>query len=332
MDQPRELVSRLADHVTAMANIVTYEDAAAASAQSLIDFLPVDTVAQVRLQTDGAIIVGETRGPLSEVLAALPFERLFEMPHLPVPGAVWQRHVSENSPLGTFERTLADAGAQTVIVSGLNGNGRLRGLLVLTSRERVSLSAEDQRVLELLGSLTVSVLRSTMLVASLRRHAVTDPLTGLWHRGAFNEAMIVHRESDRHALILVDIDHFKQCNDTKGHVEGDRVLQVVANAMSSVLRTTDSVFRIGGDEFAAIVEVPDAAAALDMGERMHSAVADSDAGITISVGVALGDPGENEIALRDRADAVLYRVKAEGRDGVAIDRRDPGASTFHVAA
>ncbi len=179
MDQPRELVSRLADHVTAMASIVTYEDAAAASAQSLIDFLPVDTVAQIRLQTDGAIVVGETRGPLSEVLAGLPFERLFEMPHLPVPGAVWQRHVSENSPAGTFERTLADAGAQTVIVSGLNGNGRLRGLLVLTSRERVALTAEDQRVLELLGSLTVSVLRSTLLVASLRRNAVTDPLTGL---------------------------------------------------------------------------------------------------------------------------------------------------------
>ena len=328
---PQELVAALADHATRMANVVTYDEAAQTAAQAMIDFLPMDSVVQVRLTTRGAILVGAHRGPLGDGLTRLPFSEIVPMEHLTTPGAVWQSDVDPDSD-DPLQRALAAAGAKSVAIAGFNGLGRLRGLIVLASQREVRLSEDEIKTLELLSSLAVSVLRATMLVPSLRRHAATDPLTGLWHRGAFSEAMIGRRDSDRHALILVDIDHFKRCNDTRGHVESDRVLQSVAAAMSSVLRNTDSVFRLGGDEFAALVEVDNATAALEMGERMHAAVAASDAGVTVSVGVALGSCGEGEAELRARADGALYRVKHGGRDGVAIDRRVAGSDALGAAA
>ncbi len=329
---PQELVAALAEHATNMANVVTYDEAAATAAAAFIEFLPMESVVQVRLSRDGGVFVGAHDGPQGEALAALPFDRLIDMDHLPVPGALWQRPVSTQDAEGSIERLLADTGARSAAIVGFNGLGRLRGLIVLTSTQPVMLDEDDRRMLELLSSLAVSVLRATMLVPSLRRRAAIDPLTGLWHRGAFAEAMTGLRNSDRHALLVVDIDRFKRCNDTLGHVEGDRVLKGVAEAMTGVLRDSDSVFRIGGDEFAALVEVSDATGALEMGKRMHAAVAAADLDVTVSVGIAMGARGETEEALHARADAALYRVKNGGRDGVAVDCREPSSGLLGAAA
>jgi diguanylate cyclase (GGDEF)-like protein len=205
-------------------------------------------------------------------------------------------------------------------------------VIVLACTETVTLDEQDTFVLELLASQAVSVLRATMLVPSLRRHAATDPLTGLGHHGAFSEALAGRSTDGGHALILVDVDHFKQCNDRHGHREGDRVLQAVARALSGVLREADTVFRIGGDEFAALVAVNGAADALELGRRMHDAVVGAEAGISVSVGIAVARPGEPDTELRDRADAALYRVKAAGRDGVAVDDTPSGPLHYDVAA
>src|SRR5262249_38110588 len=151
---PQELVAALADHATRMANVVTYDEAAETAAQAMIDFLPMDSVVQVRLTTQGAIHVGARGGPLGEPPAELPFPDLVAMEHLTTPGAVWQAQVHADSP-DPLERALAQTGAQSVAITGFNGLGRLRGLVVLASRQPVTLSAEEINTLELLTSLAV---------------------------------------------------------------------------------------------------------------------------------------------------------------------------------
>jgi diguanylate cyclase (GGDEF)-like protein len=92
----------------------------------------------------------------------------------------------------------------------------------------------------------------------------------------------------------------------------------VAAALSGALRRGDTLFRIGGDEFAALLVVADADEAIEAGARLRQAVNDADLGVTISIGVAVPVQGESDAALLARADRALYRVKDAGRDGVAI--------------
>jgi diguanylate cyclase (GGDEF)-like protein len=276
--------------------------------------------------------VGAHLGPLGSGLAQLLFERFLDLRTLRTPGARWECVSGDESPAGSLDALFAAIGARSALVAGYNGLGNLRGVVAMASRDAVAFGVHDGLIFELLTSQAVGVLRATMLVPNLRRFARLDPLTGLGHHGAFSEALSEHAGSGQHALILVDIDHFKQCNDVRGHREGDAVLKQVAAALKSVLRDTDAVFRIGGDEFAALVEVRAPADAIEMGRRMRTAVLNAGADISVSIGIATGQKGEAETTLRDRADAALYRVKAAGRDDVAIDASLPGELGYDVAA
>jgi two-component system cell cycle response regulator len=161
--------------------------------------------------------------------------------------------------------------------------------------------------------------------------AVTDSLTGLHNRryGMFQLDRLLARSGRRVAVMLLDIDHFKQVNDTHGHSVGDQVLNLVARRLRSQLRGGDLLARIGGEEF--LVALPDAdrATALECAERLRAAIGNHGftmggetppLGITLSVGLALAAPGTNETAqsLLDRADAALYGAKAHGRDQVTL--------------
>jgi two-component system cell cycle response regulator len=161
--------------------------------------------------------------------------------------------------------------------------------------------------------------------------AVTDSLTGLHNRryGMFQLDRLLARSGRRVAVMLLDIDHFKQVNDTHGHSVGDQVLNLVARRLRSQLRGGDLLARIGGEEF--LVALPDAdrATALECAERLRAAVGDHGfamggetppLGITMSVGLALAAPGSNETAqsLLNRADAALYGAKSHGRDQVTL--------------
>ena len=259
-------------------------------------------------------------------------ERFLELPNLRTPGALWEVRCGPDSPAGSLEALLGETGARSAMVAGFNGLGTLRGVIVMADADVVRFDEQDRLVFELLISQAVGVLRATLLVPNLRRFARLDPLTELGHHGAFSDALTTRAGGGRHALILIDIDHFKECNDRRGHREGDAVLRAVAGSLSGVLRGSDAVFRIGGDEFAALVEVHTEGDALEMGRRMRDAVQEADAGISVSIGIAIGHPDEGESRWRDRADAALYRVKEAGRDDVAIDASPPAAEKYDVAA
>ncbi len=158
----------------------------------------------------------------------------------------------------------------------------------------------------------------------------TDPLTGCLNRRTLEARLradwrLAKRRSTQVAIVAVDLDHFKQINDTRGHPVGDVVLQQISGIMKATARDTDSVARVGGDEF--VILLPDTGwqGALTFAERLRRHVDDFSFGspgapmtITISVGVALArgtDPITPEELLKE-ADRSLYKAKQQGRNRV----------------
>ncbi|MEO6689146.1 MAG: diguanylate cyclase [Dokdonella sp.] len=187
------------------------------------------------------------------------------------------------------------------------------------------------------GSLMEMVLLSLALASrlrDLRRQSRTDTLTKVPNRRFFDE--VAAAEFDRAkrshgalALLVVDIDHFKQFNDLYGHARGDEVLTLVADHLCRGVRRGDSVCRYGGEEFAVILPDTDGAQAAEVAEALRSTVeanASSDAGITVSVGVASTRDGEfdNVDDMFRAADSALYRAKDSGRNRVDRFSATPG--------
>ena len=201
------------------------------------------------------------------------------------------------------------------------------GALVLASDEPAVIGTDDVELLEQLANHGAACLRTAELMGSLRERAETDPLTGLGHHATFHEALAGSHRRPTTAVVVCDIDGFKLLNDTYGHGHGDRVLCGLADAMSGALRRGDRLFRVGGDEFAALLAVDSSEQALGAAMRLREAVLEARLGVTISVGVAVPQAGETDVALLARADRALYSVKAAGRDGVALANDEPLPST-----
>lgn len=159
----------------------------------------------------------------------------------------------------------------------------------------------------------------------LQEKLVHDPLTGLLNRLTFNDCIerSVHLHGRYHqavSLLAIDIDRFKQLNDTHGHAAGDRVLSETGTLLRHVLRDEDQIFRMGGEEFTVILRCASIDAAVETAERVRQAVASTqfeDIGqITVSIGVAEYIGGERHAAWAKRADDSLYEAKREGRNRV----------------
>lgn len=154
----------------------------------------------------------------------------------------------------------------------------------------------------------------------MRHAAITDSLTGLPNRHHFHERYnqsLAAAAADRAplAVILIDVDHFKEINDTHGHPAGDDKLRDVAAGLKSAMRGDDMVARYGGDEFIAIAHGATRHEAVRLAERLRDAAAEC--GATISIGVAVcPEDGETEAGLIEAADAALYRAKEAGRNCV----------------
>ena len=156
----------------------------------------------------------------------------------------------------------------------------------------------------------------------LRKLSQTDPLTGLYNRATLIKRLgrVLRRgTAAHHALIILDIDHFKSLNDTCGHQFGDRVLIEVAGALRDCLRSNDFSGRLGGDEFMIFMRgLSDTAIIRDrlnvLRERLcHLGL--TEAPLTVSIGVALfPSHGRSFQELYDKADSALYQAKRQGRD------------------
>jgi diguanylate cyclase (GGDEF)-like protein len=169
-------------------------------------------------------------------------------------------------------------------------------------------------------------LHRTLLHPQLMRAAHTDPKTGLltattWREQA-ERAWRAGPAGRYPAVVVLDIDRFKQLNDTLGHLAGDQALAIVAEALMKFCRPADKVCRFGGDEFAALlVDAGDAAGRV--GERLRQAISDAAdrAGIDVTVSVGVARPAGARVTFHDAlsaADRALYVAKAAGRDRVVV--------------
>lgn len=166
--------------------------------------------------------------------------------------------------------------------------------------------------------------------ARMARLASTDCLTGLPNRHAFLERaeqarLSAQRQRQPLALMMIDIDHFKQINDRWGHASGDDALVVFARTARDVMREHETIGRLGGEEFAMILPATDIDAAVQAAQRLRQAVRAATVitsgpsyTMTVSIGVVVLDPNEDLSAALARADHALYAAKREGRDRVEV--------------
>jgi diguanylate cyclase (GGDEF)-like protein len=166
---------------------------------------------------------------------------------------------------------------------------------------------------------------------ALHHEATHDRLTGLWNRGRIldllgGELTRARREHRPLSVVIADIDHFKDINDTYGHQVGDEVLRQVGQRMFSVCGDRDCVGRYGGEEFLFVIPGCDAAKVLEFGERLRDAIAREplhvgrlEIPMTISIGAAASERADDPSgALINSADEALYRAKGAGRNRVAL--------------
>jgi diguanylate cyclase (GGDEF)-like protein len=163
---------------------------------------------------------------------------------------------------------------------------------------------------------------------TLEHAALTDGLTGMQNRRYFDDALKEYLEEFRRiekpvGLMILDLDHFKQVNDTHGHDVGDEVLKAVAGCLKGMTRYHDVVARLGGEEFAVVTPNMDAELLSKFAERIRKAIANMSVlsgnvrlKITTSVGLAVWDRKETAEDFYRRADRQLYEAKRQGRNRV----------------
>jgi diguanylate cyclase (GGDEF)-like protein/PAS domain S-box-containing protein len=163
----------------------------------------------------------------------------------------------------------------------------------------------------------------------LYRRATRDALTGVFNRGHYAEMAAqeidrARRFSEPLSVIMMDIDHFKNINDTHGHDTGDRAIIALASTTASYIRKIDFVGRIGGEEFAVLLPRSNKEPSVEVANRLRVHIAEQrvstdsgDIGFTVSMGVAALRPTTRSLQeLMRNADAALYRAKREGRNRV----------------
>jgi diguanylate cyclase (GGDEF)-like protein len=162
-------------------------------------------------------------------------------------------------------------------------------------------------------------------LAQLRELAITDNLTQLYNSRHFyaqmeNEINRYNRYQRPLSLLLIDVDHFKDYNDTHGHLEGDKVLYQIAQLIQSCLRTMDSAYRYGGEEFTVILPETPCKAAMAVSERINNLVKNElfieniQQNLSVSIGVTEYKSGETTIEFMRRADQAMYVAKKSGRN------------------
>ncbi|HET9742724.1 MAG TPA: sensor domain-containing diguanylate cyclase [Terriglobales bacterium] len=223
------------------------------------------------------------------------------------------------------------AGARSVLVLPLFVQGRVLGSLQLFCRETDTFCEEDAQLLWTLAVVSENLLTREQANEGLLRFAFTDYLTGLRTRGYFEQQLDLEvKRSDRKgelfSLLMVDIDHFKQLNDSYGHQVGDTVLRQITALLVKDMREVDTVARYGGEEFVIILPDTSEPEAAAVAQRVRKNVQNADFKIegldgkerlTISIGIAVyGRDAASRQQLIEYADAALYAAKSRGRNQV----------------
>jgi diguanylate cyclase (GGDEF)-like protein len=198
------------------------------------------------------------------------------------------------------------------------------------ARERLGLAAAVVLLSFVCSSARLLVTQNRLILAreALRREASRDGLTSLWNRKAIlaileRDLLRAEREQQSVGLIMIDVDHFKAINDSRGHAAGDAVLRIIASGIAAVVRPYDSVGRCGGEEFLIVAPGCGIAETWELAERVRTHVAGcnimvggSSVQVSLSLGVATGETAADMEKWLHAADTAMYQAKRAGRNRV----------------
>jgi len=205
---------------------------------------------------------------------------------------------------------------------------------------QISLKTALMDVLTSAGLFRIPIVIEYDELKKLQFNAVTDSLTGLYNRRLFSEAFEkeinrARRYGSPLGLVILDLHRFKEVNDKHGHPRGDEVLRAAATTLKKALRTSDSAFRIGGDEFALLLPQTDAAQALALSRRVGTVFGESIAQFQMAVSVSMdhgvatfpqdGDQADQLIGV---ADERLYRLKHENHSKAPSSSQRDGYHSY----
>ena len=280
--------------------------------RNALDLVYADGAALVRRTDDHLVVAAETDPGLivSEALAE----------------GVIAQVAATGQPLiqvSATERAIRNLPVALAAVPLVN-SGRVEAVLVAIRRHSEPFVPAERDVLVALAPVAAAALQTAEQTRTAMEKSLSDPLTGVGNRRRFDSELSAALSDDRAtALCIVDLDRFKTVNDTYGHPAGDALLKGVAAVMQTAMRPGDSVYRIGGEEFALLLRHTTFVDALDVAERVRSAIAEEEFDVntvdplraTASIGVAVAADSD-ATKLTASADAALYVAKEAGRNRV----------------
>ncbi|HBY06257.1 MAG TPA: hypothetical protein DEH22_00090 [Chloroflexi bacterium] len=223
----------------------------------------------------------------------------------------------------------SDDHIRSVLAIPMRLGGKVIGMLSAQSYQAHYYTIEDQNILEMLAAYAAIAIDNAHLFSEVQRLAITDSLTGVYNRRHFfsvaqKEIMRARRYKHPISIMMLDLDYYKEINDTYGHVLGDLALKQIAEQCNQNIRKTDILARYGGDEFIILLPETDIIQCEEIAERLRKymelnpiTIDDTAFRITLSVGISGTSKKIPELNfLLKCADAALYQAKASGRNCV----------------
>ncbi len=218
--------------------------------------------------------------------------------------------------VGSVELWEGSGSPESVLYEPLTHGGQVIGVLLVGWPDRVHADPSRRTVATLIAGQAAGVIARADVLESLADEAHTDPLTGLPNRRAWDSGLArAFASSSTITLAMLDLDNFKEFNDSHGHPAGDRLLRATAAAWRDQLRGGDLLARLGGEEFGLLICDVSPDTAYEVVERLRACIPEER---TASAGVAMREAGESAEELLARADAALYEAKALGRDRTRV--------------
>lgn len=309
-------------------------------ARQLADIVPVvvdcDRVAAFVWDAASEALVCRSMTDESELVRDLRISRsdtpvLAELLENPQPRPIFFEPGTDDPYVAEVMR---QTGAKALIVVPIVAHGHFYGSLHVSVRERPERLQPTAALLDLLAGVvaqTATALDNARLIETMAHQARFDNLTGLLGHRAFHEALEIalERGSAPFTLASIDIDDFKLINDLHGHPVGDEALRRVAETLRRGVGEHDSVFRVGGEEFAVLLPDRTAAGARPVADRLREAVAGTPFTLPLRISIGLaswpGDAGDRDTLL-ERADDALYGAKRSGKNRVVAVGETPATT------
>jgi len=199
----------------------------------------------------------------------------------------------------------------------------------LLCTRKTPFTIRETQLLERIISLLIYPLRNALLYHNAIAQAHKDPLTQIFNRAAFDEALdkechSYRRHKTEFSIMMIDIDFFKSVNDTYGHIAGDKILKATAEIIRETIRRSDEVFRYGGEEFVVILSNTSEGGAHFIAERVRKEIQKLRVSfnrlikVTASIGICSSEKTKDVTLLLGNADKALYHSKETGRNRVSV--------------